>query len=206
MSTVVYPLIPLLTVCFSYIVFFGLWALSRRERLSMQFALEALLLTAILAVSVLATNFSLHPAINLFLLYIVTMRVRLLTEIGTFFARRRQFHIADFVFSLAQQVFPDPSAVVILKINQAVSLIKQDRLRDAIAMLEGLLKGESAAYLGAKHEAAVHYNLGIAYLKDRKDTLATVELNRAIEAMPLSIYAVRAERALQEKHKSNSHP
>lgn len=205
MSTVVHPLIPLLTVCFSYIVFFGLLAKFRRERLSMQFALEALFLTAILAVTLLVTKFSLHPAINLFLLYVVTMRVRLLTEIGTFFARRRQFHKADFVFNLAQRAFPDPSAVVVLKINQAVSLIKQDRLHDAIVMLEGLLKGQGAEYLGAKHEAAAHYNLGVAYLKVHNDTLATVELNRAIEAMPLSEYAVRAERALQEKHKSNTH-
>jgi|DewCreStandDraft_4_1066084.scaffolds.fasta_scaffold00001_541 tetratricopeptide (TPR) repeat protein len=202
MSTPVHPLIPLLTVCFSYIVFLGLLAKLRRERLSAQFALEALALTAILAGVMLTTRFTLHPALNLFLLYVVTMRSRLLTEVGTFFARRGQFQWADLVFNLAQRSLPDRNAAGILKINQAVALIQQERLNEAVAMLEELLKGVGAEYLGAKHEAALHYNLGIAYRKLQKDALATVELNKAIEAMPLSEYALRAERALQEKRNS----
>ncbi len=203
MSAPVHLIVPLLIVCFSYIVFFGLLSKFRRERLSVQFAFEALAFTAILAGLVWMTNFSLHPAINLFLLYIVTMRVRLLTELGTFFARRNQFEWARFLFDIAQHAFPDPSASVILKMNRAVLLIKQNLLNEGIELLEGLLKGEEAAYLGAKYEAAAHYNLGVAYLKAHKDALAVVELNKTIETMPLSEYAVRAERALKQKQKSH---
>lgn len=201
MSSALNLIVPSLIVCFSYIVFFGLLTKLRRETLSLQFALEALTFTLILVVVISTTRFSLHPAINLFLLYLVTMRVRLLTEVGTFFARRNQFQQATRIYAFAMRAFPDPSSLVLLRLNQATALIKQNKVGDAIAVLEGLLKEEQAGYLGAKHEAAAHYNLGIAYLKADKRALATIELNKAIEAMPLSVYAVRAEKLLGELRK-----
>ncbi|GAB4470822.1 MAG: hypothetical protein Kow0088_04040 [Anaerolineales bacterium] len=201
MSSALNLIVPSLIVCFSYIVFFGLITKLRRETLSLQFALEALTFTLILVGVVWTTRFSLHPAINLFLLYLVTMRVRLLTEVGTFFARRNQFQQATKIYAIAQRAFPDPSSLVLLRLNQATALIKQANISDAIAVLEDLLKGEKAGYLGTKYETAAHYNLGVAYLKADKRALATIELNKAIEAMPLSEYAVRAEKILGEQRR-----
>ncbi len=201
MSSMVQPIVPLLIVCFSYIVFIGFLAKVRREKLSLQFALESLAITAVLVTLIWITKFSLHPAINLFLLYVITMRVRLLTEVGTFFARQNHFDWANRIYDFAQRAFPDPSSLLLLNLNKAVSLIKQNKLSDAITILEELLTGRKSEYLGTKYEAAAHYNLGVAYLKAGRDALATIELNKAIEVMPLSEYAALAEKALGQRQK-----
>src|SRR5512136_539627 len=90
----------LFIVGLGYIVLFGGMALLRREGLSLRFAAESLVLTLLFA-GLSLIGFSLHPIIFLFILYVVTMRVRLVVELATVLARRGRFANSDRFFALA---------------------------------------------------------------------------------------------------------
>lgn len=198
------PAIFILIVGFSYIVVFGGLSYLRREGLSFQFALEAVILTLLGAALTQFTSINFSPALFLLFLYIITMRTRLLVEVATMLAQRGNYPSAQRVFSFAEKINPDQSSKILIVVNQSVMLIKQGLLDEAIRQLEELLKEKNKSYLGVKNESAVHYNLGIAYLKKSQDALGVAELNRAIETLPASIYAQRAAQALEKRRNHNS--
>ncbi len=193
----------LLIVGFSYIVIFGGISLFRREGLSLQFAGEAVTLSLLAAGADWIFHISISPPLFLLLLYILTMRGRLLVELATFFARRDNPRKAQKLFALALRLFPDASSKLIIEINQAVFLIKQNSVIDAITLLKNVLAVNRRPYLGAKYEAATHYNLGIAFLKLEQDAQAVTELNQAIEVMPASEYAHYAATILEKRRHTN---
>lgn len=68
-----------------FVVVFGALSLFRREGLSVQFAFEAIALAAGLAAF---TPLAVNPILFLIILYLATLRVRLLVDLGTLFAQR----------------------------------------------------------------------------------------------------------------------
>jgi len=194
----------LLLVGFAYIVLFGGLSLLRREGLSLRFALEAVVFTGLVSGLTALTGLSIHPVFFLLGLYLITMRVRLLVDIGTLFARRGRFSQAERVYQLAARLWPDLSGSLVLKVNRATALLQSGKLDQAIAVFKETLDQKDSGFLGRKYEAAAHYNLGVAYLRKGQDAPATVAFNSAIDTLPASEYARRAARALEkQQHKSD---
>jgi Tfp pilus assembly protein PilF len=86
--------------------------------------------------------------------------------------------------------------------NQGVLALQQGRPDDAIATLRQVLSEASGGFLGARHESACHYNLGVAYLKKGLDAQATLEFNAVLDTWPASEYARYARIALERRKKS----
>jgi len=133
-----------------------------------------------------------------FLVYLLTMRVRLLVDVGNSFAQRQQYNRAEVFYNLAGRLWPDPSSKLIIQLNQAVMSMQRGATDDAIAALTGILQKSSEGFLGLRHEAAAHYNLGVAYRRKGLETLAIREFNAVIDTWPASPYARRAAEALEQ--------
>jgi tetratricopeptide (TPR) repeat protein len=189
---------------FSYIVLFGAVSLLKREGLSSRFAFESVVITLIVSGLTFLTGIQTHPVLFLVLIYLLTMRVRILVDLGTIFAKRAQFEQAEKLYNLASSLWPDATNGLILKVNQATSLLQQKKLDEAISIYNEVLKQAEQGYLGVKYEAATHYNLGVAYLRKNMDARASIAFNTVIDTWPVSEYARRAQIAL-EKHRRKKH-
>jgi len=146
-----------------------------------------------------------HPVLFLVLIYLLTMRVRILVDLGNIFAKRGQFEQADRLYQLAANLWPDTTNSLIIKVNQGTSLLQQKKLDEAITIFNDVLEQVEHGYLGVKYEAATHYNLGVAYLRKNMDARASIAFNTVIDTWPVSEYARRAEVAL-EKHRRKNNP
>jgi len=197
----------LLLVGCAYVVLVGGLSLLRREGLSLRLAVEAGLIIILAIGLVVVTGFQIHPVLFLLVLYLITMRVRILVDLGSIFAKNKRFSQAEGLFKLASRLQPDQSSRLIISVNQGTSLLQQGNLDEAIVMLKSVLEHSDKDYLGIKYEVAAHYNLGVAYLRKKLDAQATVEFNAVLEAWPASEFAHRAASALeQHRRKSTSAP
>ena len=195
----------LLLVGFSYIVLFGAVSLLKREGLSRRFAFEGGIFTILVSILTGLTGIQPHPILFLVLIYLITMRVRFLVDIGNLLAQRGQFDQADKLYNLAARLWPDATNLLIVQVNQGTSLLQQQKLDEAIAIFNDILEQAGQGYLGVKYEAATHYNLGVAYLRKGMDAKASIAFNAVIDTWPASMYAHRAEAAL-EKHRRKNDP
>ncbi len=182
-----------------YIVFFGALALFRREGLSIRFAVESVCITAIAIVLVVLTSIPIHPVIFLLLLYIITMRVRILVDLANVFAGRGNYTQAEKIYDFASHMWPDQTGDLVIEVNHAIMLLQKKQLDDSIALFNNVLSQASKGFLGVKYEAAVHYNLGVAYLRKNNPSMATIEFNAVLDTWPASIYAQRAQKALERQ-------
>ena len=185
-----------------FIVLFGGLSWLRREGLSGRFAIEALILTLVASGLTALTGFPTHPVVFLIILYLVTMRARLLVDVGNILAQRGQYAQADRLYALAMRLWPDSSGRLIVQVNQGVSRLQQGTLDEAITIFKDVLQKAGQGYLGIKYEAAAHYNLGVAYRRKAMEAQATVEFNAVLDTWPVSEYARRARAALEQgRHK-----
>lgn len=183
---------------FLFIVLFGGLSLLRRERLSGQFALEAIAITGVASGFTALTGFTTHPILFFILLYLITLRVRLLVDLGNFFAQRGQFSSAHRVYALAEHLWPDQTSRLIVQVNQGTARLQQGAPDEAITIIDNVLQKASEGYLGIKYEAAAHYNLGVAYRRKKMEARAVSEFTAVLDIWPVSEYARRAEAALAD--------
>jgi len=185
-----------------FIVVFGALSLFRREGLSVQFAIEATVITLVAVALAAFTPFAPNPILLLIIIYLVTMRVRLLVDLGTFLAQRGQFAQADRIYSLALHLWPDHAGRLIVQVNQGTTCLQRNALDQAISIFKSILEKAGQGYLGVKYESAAHYNLGVAYRRKNMEAQALTEFNAVLDTWPASVYARRAEIALaQKRHK-----
>jgi tetratricopeptide (TPR) repeat protein len=185
-----------------FVVVFGALSLFRREGLSVQFAVEAIAITLVAVALTGFTPFAVSPILLLIVIYLVTMRVRLLVDLGTFLARRGQFAQADRIFTLALRLWPDHAGRLIVEVNQGTACVQRNALDQAISIFKSVLEKAGQGYLGVKYESAAHYNLGVAYRRKNMEAQAIAEFNAVLDTWPASVYARRAEIALaQTRHK-----
>jgi len=189
-----------------YIVVFGGMALLRREGLSVRFAVESVCITAIFVILVVLTPVQIHPTVFLLLLYVVTLRVRLIVDLANYFARRGKYAQAERIYSFASHLWPDQTSRLILMVNQATLLLQENKLNESITLFTDVLSLENHGSLGVKYEAAAHFNLGIAYLRQNNGSKATIEFNSTIDTWPASLYAQRAQQALERQHHKDNSP
>jgi tetratricopeptide (TPR) repeat protein len=190
-----------LLVGLSYVLLFGGLSLLRREGLSVQFAVEAVIFTLVVAGLSALTGAAVSPILFLLLLYLLTMRVRLLVDLGNLLARRGNFAPAASVYRLAARLWPDDAARLLVQINQGVLDLQTGRLDEAVAAFKAVLAEAKGGYLGVKHECASHYNLAVAYQRQGQDAQAVLEFNAVLETWPASEYARYAAIALERRQK-----
>ena len=193
----------LLISCLFVLVFGGL-GLTRREGLSLQFALEALGLTILLVGGSWLFSIPLNPFLFLALLYLITMRSRLMVDVANFLVKRRQRDLAFKLYRLSLAWWPDTASRLIVLTNMGAAELHGGQFDAAIQTLEDALATETQSRVGLKYEAASHYNLGYAYEKKGEDAKAVSQYNEAIDALPGSLYAKAAQAALERRKKKDS--
>jgi TolA-binding protein len=95
---------------------------------------------------------------------------------------------------------------LIIDVNRAIMLLQENVLDEAIQLFTEILNQTEKGYLGVKYEAAAHFNLGVAYLRYGSPAKATIEFNSVIDTWPGSLYAQRAQQALDRVHHKESAP
>lgn len=185
-----------------FVILFGGLAFLRREGLSMRFALEATIITLIVSGLTALTGLSTHPVAFLILLYLITMRVRVLVDLGNLFAKRSQFENADRIYQMVLRLWPDETSRLIVQVNQGAALIQKGNLDTAIGLLNLAIEQTNSGYLGVKYESAAYYNLGIAYQRKQMNAQAVIAFNRVLDTWPASEYARSAAIALERLHKN----
>jgi tetratricopeptide (TPR) repeat protein len=191
------PPILILLVGILYVVVFGALSAFRREGLSGQFALVAMGITAIFTALSAMNIVQPHPVVLLIVLYLVTMRVRLVVDLANAFAARGKFERAEEIYRLGERFWPDTTSALLLQLNRSIAILQQDDPDTAIRLLEGVLGQSESGRLGVKQEAAAHYNLGVAYLRKDMKSKARIEFNQVLETWPATLYARHAQTALE---------
>ncbi len=185
-----------------YLLGFGALSFLRRQGLSTRFAIEGLTITAVGAALTLA-SVPVHPLLFLVVLYIVTMRVRLLVDLGNWFTSKGRYGQALDFYRLALRLGPDVVSRQIVLINRGVTELRMQQPEAACLTLGEALADEKIRP-GAKYLAAGYYNLGLACRRTGREAEAIRHFNRAIDALPNSIYAHAARQALKERRMSEA--
>ena len=191
------PNLLLLLVGCLYILVFGGLSFLRREGLSLQFAIEAIMITALVLGLSLSANIRISPLLLLILLYLITMRSRLLVDVANLLAERGKYKAAFSIYRLGLAWWPDASSRLIVLTNRGTAELFCGQVDTAIQTLEGVLAVENRPRLGLKYEAACRYNLGQAYAKKGDRAKAVQQLNEVIDLMPGSCYAQAARATLK---------
>lgn len=189
--------------CLFTLVFGGLGYL-RREGLSVQFALEAVGVTAVLVGGSALLGVPIHPLLLLALLYLITMRSRLIVDLANVLASRGKFDLAFRLYKLGLAMWPDEASRLIVLSNRGAAQLRCGQVEGAIATLESVLEVEKRSRLGVKYEAACRYNLGYAYEKTGKDAQAVAQYNEAVDLLPGSVYGKAAAAALKRRKGKDS--
>jgi tetratricopeptide (TPR) repeat protein len=190
------PTLTILLIGILYVLgFFGLTAI-RRQGLSTRFAIEGLMITAIAAV-ITATVSPVNPFVFLIIIYLLTMRVRLLIDLGNWFTSRQKHNRALALFDLALRIGPDATSGQIVLINRGVTLLHMQKPEEAYITLKEAL-ADVKLKPGAKYLSAGFYNMGLACRRTGREAEAIQHFNEAINELPNSIYAFGAKQALKK--------
>ncbi len=187
-----------LMVALTFTLVFGGLPVLRKEKPSLQLAVEAMILAGLSIGVSLLTGISLHPTLFLIFLYLIVMRGRLLIDLGNLLTSRGRHQQALSVYRLALKLAPDFPIRLMALISYGAVLVRVGALEEAIRILEGVLE-KVEDHLHPKHESACHYNLGVAYMRMGRESRAVREFNEAIDAWPLSPYAQWAKAALKRR-------
>jgi tetratricopeptide (TPR) repeat protein len=187
-----------------YTAAFAAMAALRREGFSVAFVAQSLAATAVFSLLNLlagpsgAQGAQLHPVAFLVALYLLTMRVRILLDLGSIAAGAGRVALAGRIYNLALALLPSPAETCIAAINRGVCRLQSGDVDGAVGLLSEALGAAGQKSVGVKFRSAGHYNLGIAYLRQGRKPQAEAELRRVIELWPVSEYARRAERSLRQ--------
>jgi len=192
-----HPSLLILLIGLLYLLGFGALSFMRRQGLSVRFAIEGLIITAVGAALVFA-SVPIHPIIFLLILYLITMRVRLLVDLGNWLTSKGRYGQALDLYRFALRLRPDVVSRQIALINHGVTQLRMQEPEAAHLTLEEALADEKVRP-GAKYLAAGYYNLGLACRRTGREAEAIRHFNEAIDALPTSIYAHAARKALKER-------
>jgi tetratricopeptide (TPR) repeat protein len=195
-------LIVIIGLC--YIVLFGGMSVIRREGLSTQFALEVLGITALAVASAWLTGTPFHPVLFLALVYLISMRSRLLVDLANLLSARGRQRDAIAVLQLALRLLPDRSVRLIVLVNMGIVQLRRKSPESAQMLLESVLEQAKDGGLGIKYEAACRYNLALALKRQGKEAAAVHQFNETIGTFPGSIYGRAAEQALEKRRRGGS--
>lgn len=195
--------LPILLIGFLYILGFNSLSYLRHRCLSVRVTLEGLLLTVVGAA--LALAISIHPLIFLLVLYLTTMRVRILIDLGNSVAGRGRPEQALRLYDLALRLGADPWSWCVAQINRAAALIQTGKPEEAYRILYPIVTS-AEVHLGDKYHAAACYDLGLACRRTGREAEAIHYFNEAIDALPASVYAQAAKKALKARPEHKDEP
>jgi tetratricopeptide (TPR) repeat protein len=193
----------LLLVGLLYALAFRLLAFLRREGFSTQFILEAVGITAVVVALSYLTELRLNPVLFLAGLYTITLRSRLLVDLANLAARSGRLGLAERIYGLAWRLWPNETGRMVIATNQAAIMIVEKRLSEASRLLERVLEDSD---LPPKYAAAANYNLGVAYRDQGEISRAIKHFHDAVEALPNSVYGLRAKALMQRISKTKKPP
>ncbi len=198
------PHLLILTIGIFYILIFGGLSLLRREGLSLQFAVEVLVLTALVEAIALLLGTTVEPLMFLIFIYLISMRGRLLVDIANALSSRGRQRDAMKLLQWALRLMPDRSTRLVIQVNMGIVQLRRKNPASAQELFETVIRGdEESGGLGIKYEAACRYNLGQALMQQGKEAEAVRQFNETMVIYPNSIYSKAAERVL-EKRRSRS--
>jgi tetratricopeptide (TPR) repeat protein len=200
-----HPSLLTLLVGLLYILGFDILSYIRRQGISTRIAIEGLLITAVFAA--IAYISPVNLLLFLIVLYLITMRVRILVDLASWLTSRKRYGQALDTYSLALRLGPDDAARTITLINRGVTQLKMGEPEAAFNTLDKAMSDQTIQ-LGSKYQSAGFYNLGLACRRTGREARAIRHFNEAINTLPASIYAHGARLALKEgkPDKENSHP
>jgi tetratricopeptide (TPR) repeat protein len=137
-----------------------------------------------------------HPILFLAVLYLATMRVRLLVDLANVLAGRKSFRAAMRTLDFALRLAPDPASRQVALINRGVTQLRMGEPQAAYFTLHGVLLEEKLEP-AARYQAAGFYNLGVACERTGRLQEAERCFRKAIELLPGSLYALGADKALK---------
>ena len=190
-----HPSFAILFIGLLYILGFGALSFMRRQGLSTRFAGEGIIVTAI-GVG-LSFVVPVQPVVFLVAIYLVTLRVRLMVDLGNWLCSREQYEQALNLSRFAIRLGPDQVTSQIVLINRGVIQLRMQKPEDAYLTLKAALVDERIR-AGAKYLAAGYYNLGLACRRTGREPEAIRHFNGAIDTLPTSLYAHGARQALKE--------
>jgi tetratricopeptide (TPR) repeat protein len=186
---------------FSYAFLFGFLGYLKREGISIQFTMEAVVITLLIAIVGYTTGSQVNPILFLVFIYLLTMRSRLLTDIANFLSNRGRQRDAIALLQVALRLFPDQQTRLIVLTNMGIVQILRKNPESAEAILSSVLEEGENGGLGIRYRAACEYNLGIALRAIGQDSQSVKHFREAVEIYPGSAYGKAAERALEERRK-----
>jgi len=173
----------------------------RRQKPSIRFLAEGGVLTAA-AVALCFLVTPPNPILFLALLYLATMRVRLLVDLSNLLAGRRRFRAALRVLDFALRLGPDPASRQVALINRGVTQLRMGEPQAAYFTLQAVLLKETLQP-AARYQAAGFYNLGVACERTGRPQEAERCFRKTIELLPGSLYALGADKALKRAAERN---
>jgi tetratricopeptide (TPR) repeat protein len=191
------PTLLLILIACAFILVFGALSFMRHEGLSVRFVLEVLVVTAVLVGISYLVKKPLSPFLFLILLYLITMRSRLMVDVANLFAERGRYKPAFRLYQLSLAWWPDASTRLIVLTNRGAAELLSGQTEVAIQTLEGILAEQNRPRLGIKYEAASHYNLGLTYERKGERAKAIQQFHQVVELLPGSAYGQAAAAALQ---------
>jgi hypothetical protein len=199
------PLLIVILVGLFYILVIGGMSLIRQEGLSVQFALESLAIVGLAVLVGLASGTTIDPIVLFVLLYLVTMRSRLLTDLANLFSGRQGYAMAERLYRLGLGLYPDRVGRYVVLVNWGIARLHSGDAAGAVEKLSDVLRtAADTGGMAPKYEAACRYNLGVAQRRLGNETQATIEFNKVVDTFPASIYGEAAERALDKRRKGGS--
>ncbi len=181
----------------AFIGLFGFLSKTRQEPLSLRFAVEGLVITGG-AIGLVRLGYRVNPILFFFILYMVTLRGRWLTDVGNFLSARGRYRDSLIAYDLAVHLHPDALTRALAEMNRAVVLFRLGHVEKARRTLERLLAAREQVGFSPKHVAAIHYNLGIIARRQGENQVARQHFEAAVEAAPHTIYAFGAQQALAQ--------
>ena len=182
-----------------YILIVGGMSLLRREGLSNQFAFEVLGITALVVAGAVLTNTVVDPILFLIVVYLLSMRARLLVDLADLLSNRGRQRDAMAVLQFALRLFPDRSTRLVILLTMGIVQLRRQSPESAQELFETVLGEAKQGGLGVRYEAACHYNLGLALQRQGKEAEAIRQFNETIETFPTSEYGRAAAQALARR-------
>lgn len=183
-----------------FILIFGGMSLLRREGLSLQFAVESLIITIVVVGISFLLNTPVDPILFLVFIYLITMRCRLLVDIANALSSRGRQRDAIKLLQWAMNLRPDRSTSFVIQVNMGIVQLRRKNPESAQELFFDVLqKHEEGGGLGIKYEAACRYNLGLALIKLDREAEAVRQFNETMVVFPTSIYSKAADKALRER-------
>lgn len=195
------PTLLLILTAGLFVLVFGGMSLLRREGLPIQLAVEAIVLSALIIGGSWLLGVSFSPIALLVILYLVTMRSRLIVDLANLFARRERYSTAFGLYKLGLAWFPDASSRLVVLANRGAAELYSGQTEAAIATLQGVLRPENQGRLGPRYEAGTRYNLGLAHERKGEAALAIQFYTEVVDMLPGSPFARAAQAALDRRKK-----